>query len=130
MEHPGFFERAGPYPLVEVAKAAAAELAAGADPNLLIDDVRALSEAGPTSIAFIDNKKYLPQLDTTQAGACLVAPALAARVPTATVALVTKQPYHGFARALLLFYPDAMQPMVASPGAAPIDPSLIATGSR
>jgi len=123
MEHPGFFERAGPYPLAEVAKAAVAELAAGADPNLLIDDVRALSDAGPTSIAFIDNKKYLPQLDTTLAGACLVAPALAARVPTATVALVTKQPYHGFARALLLFYPSAMQPLAANPGAAPVDPT-------
>jgi UDP-3-O-[3-hydroxymyristoyl] glucosamine N-acyltransferase len=123
MEHPGFFERAGPFPLAEVARVAGADVAEGADPNVLIEDVRTLSDAGPASIAFIDNKKYLPQLDTTMAAACLVAPALAARVPAATVALITKQPYHGFARALLLFYPDAMQPMVSSPGAAPIDRS-------
>ena len=123
MEHPGFFERAGPYPLAEVAAAVGAELAVGAEPDALIDDVRTLSDAGRTSIAFVDNRKYLPQLETTAAGACLVAPAFAARVPAATAALVTKKPYHGFARALTLFYPSALQSMAATPGAPPIDPS-------
>ena len=75
--------------------------------------------ASPSSITC----KYLPQLATTAAGACLVAPALAARVPATTAALVTKKPYHGFARALTLFYPSALQPMAATPGAPPIDPT-------
>ncbi|MBA2125118.1 UDP-3-O-(3-hydroxymyristoyl)glucosamine N-acyltransferase [Hyphomicrobium methylovorum] len=123
MEHPGFFERTGPFPLSEVARATGAELAPGADPALMIDDVRSLSDARSSSISFIDNKKYLTQLDSTSAGACLVNPALVARVPAATAALITKQPYHGFARALALFYPSAMQPMVATPGAPAIDPS-------
>jgi UDP-3-O-[3-hydroxymyristoyl] glucosamine N-acyltransferase len=35
--------------------------------------------------------------------------------------LVTPQPYHGFARALALFYPSAMHPLVTTPGAGPID---------
>ena len=48
MEHPGFFERAGPYALSEVAAAAGAEILSGADPSGLIDDVRPLSEAGPS----------------------------------------------------------------------------------
>jgi len=123
MEHPGFFDRAGPYPLAEVAAATCAELAEGADPSAMIDDVLPLSEAGRSSVAFVDNIKYLPQLATTAAGACLVVPALAARVPLTTAALVTKQPYHGFARALTLFYPSALQPMAATPGAPPIDPT-------
>jgi UDP-3-O-[3-hydroxymyristoyl] glucosamine N-acyltransferase len=123
MEHPGFFERAGPFPLSEVARATGAELQGGADPNLLIDDVRPLADAGPSNVSFIDNRKYLPQLAATAAGACLVAPALAARVPKATATLVTREPYHGFARALLLFYPGALQPIVANPTAPPIDPS-------
>ena len=123
MEHPGFFDRAGPYPLAEVAAATGAELAEGADPSAMIDDVRPLSEAGRSNVAFVDNIKYLPQLATTAAGACLVVPALAARVPATTAALVTKQPYHGFARALTLFYPSALQPMAATPGAPPIDPT-------
>jgi UDP-3-O-[3-hydroxymyristoyl] glucosamine N-acyltransferase len=123
MEHPGFFERAGPYPLSEVAAAAKAAIPSGADPTAPIDDVRTLAEAGPTNVSFIDNKKYLAQLDTTKAGACLVVPAIADRVPAGTAALTTPQPYHGFARALTLFYPSALQPMVATPGAAPIDPT-------
>lgn len=123
MEHPGFFERAGPFLLSEVAKAAGAELPANADPAMRIEDVKPLAEAGPANISFIDNKKYLPQLDATAAGACLVAPPLQSRVPAGTVGLVTRQPYHGFARALALFYPSALHPMAATPGAAPIDPT-------
>jgi UDP-3-O-[3-hydroxymyristoyl] glucosamine N-acyltransferase len=125
MEHPGFFDRAGPFPLSDVAKAAGAEIAAGANAHVLIDDVRPLSEARAHHVSFIDNRKYLPQLDVTAAGACLVIPALEARVPNGTAALVTKQPYHGFARALLLFYPGSAQPMVADPGASPVDSSAM-----
>jgi UDP-3-O-[3-hydroxymyristoyl] glucosamine N-acyltransferase len=123
MEHPGFFDRAGPFSLAEVAAAAGAELADGADPRKAIEGVRTLSDAGPADDAFIDNLKYLPQLAATAAAACLVAPALAARVPAGTAPLVTKQPYHGFARALALFYPSALQPMVTAPGAPAIDPT-------
>jgi UDP-3-O-[3-hydroxymyristoyl] glucosamine N-acyltransferase len=123
MEHPGFFERAGPYALSEVAAAAGAKIPSGADATVKIDDVRPLFEAGPSHISFIDNKKYLSQLDATKAGACLVVPAVADRVPAGTTALITQQPYHGFARALALFYPASMQPMVATAGAPPIDPT-------
>ena len=123
MEHPGFFERAGPYTLFEVAQAAGAELPDSADPAMPIEDVRPLAEATRAHISFIDNKKYLGQLDLTAAGACLVAPPLAGRIPAGTVGVVTRQPYHGFARALALFYPSAMQPMVATPGAQPVDPT-------
>src|SRR3569832_28840 len=123
MEHPGLFERAGPYKLSEVATAAGAKLTDRADPDALIEDVRPLSEAGQLHVSIIDNKKYLPQLDNKAAGACFVIPRLADRVPASTIALVTPQPYHGFARALALFYPSAMHPMVASGGAAPIDPT-------
>ena len=124
MEHPGFFERAGPFPLADVAKAAGAELADGANPHLLIDDVRPLSEAGRNHVSFIDtNKKFLVQLDVTEAGACLVAPVLQQRVPKGTAALITNQPYHGFARALHFFYPASMQPMVAGAAKLPVDPS-------
>ncbi|MET0639184.1 MAG: UDP-3-O-(3-hydroxymyristoyl)glucosamine N-acyltransferase [Hyphomicrobium sp.] len=123
MEHPGFFERAGPYKLSEVAAATNAQMSAGADPNTLIEDVRPLLEAGPSHVSFIDNKKYLPQLEKTEAGACLVIPAVASRVPAGTIGLVTSAPYHGFAHALALFYPSAMQPMVSTPGAPPVDPT-------
>ncbi|HEX7073538.1 MAG TPA: UDP-3-O-(3-hydroxymyristoyl)glucosamine N-acyltransferase [Hyphomicrobiaceae bacterium] len=124
MEHPGFFERAGPFPLAEVARAAAAELAPGADGDALISDVRSLADAGRDHVSFLDNRKYLPQLSATRAGACLVSPAFAARVPEGTAALLTKTPYRGFALALQLFYPDALRPKVARPGGTRlVDPS-------
>lgn len=124
MEHPGFFDRKGPLPLAEVARAVGAVLPAGADGALLIEDVRPLSESGPRHITFLDNRKYLPQLATARAGAVLVQPALAARVPHGVIALETKAPYRGFALALQLFYPDAIWPRVAACGGQPaIDPT-------
>lgn len=125
MEHPGFFERAGPFPLADVAKAADAEIGAGANAHLMIDDVKPLSEARAHHVTFIDNRKYFPQLEATAAGACLVAPVHAGRVPAPTAPLLTKLPYHSFAKVLALFYPDAMMPLVSRPGAPPIDPSAL-----
>ena len=85
MEHPGFFERAGPFSLADIAKATGAELAPGADPaDTMIEDVQPLADAGPRDLTFFDNRKYLPQLEATRAGACLVLPAFAARVPDGT----------------------------------------------
>ena len=124
MQHPGFFDRAGPFPLEAVAKAAGAELAPGADPARLVHDVRPLSDAGPDDVSFLDNRKYLPQLETTRAGACLVVPAFVARVPAGAAALVTKAPYRGFALALALFYPEAMHSKAARADAATlVDPT-------
>ena len=59
MEHPGFFLRAGPFTLADVAKATGAELAPGGAPaDTLIDDVRTLTDAGPRDLTFFDNRKY------------------------------------------------------------------------
>jgi len=124
MEHPGFFERAGPFSLAEIAKATNAELGAGADAAMPIEDVRALSDAGPRHLTFLDNRKYIGRMQETRAGACLVLPEFAARVPQGTVALPTPEPYRGFALALKLFYRDALQPKVAGSGSRPeIDPT-------
>jgi UDP-3-O-[3-hydroxymyristoyl] glucosamine N-acyltransferase len=118
MEHPGFFERAGPFRLGEVAQVAGAQLPAGNDGNAMLFDVRPLSEAGPGQLSFVDNKKYLPQLAHCRAGACLIAPAYVDRLPRDVVPLVTGAVYRGFAQALRLFYADAMRPKVARAGGA------------
>jgi UDP-3-O-[3-hydroxymyristoyl] glucosamine N-acyltransferase len=122
MQHPGFFERAGPFALDVIAKATGAECTE-APTAFVVSDVRPLAEAGPGDISFLDNRKYLPDLERTRAGACLITPALADRVPAGTARLVTRTPYRGFALALQLFYPDAMRPMVARGSAQPIHPT-------
>ncbi len=112
MEHPGFFDRAGPFRLDAVAVAVDAELPPGVNPAQMLSGVAPLADARVEDVTFIDNKKYLGQLSSTAAGACLVHPAFAARLPLATTALLTKAPYRSFALALALFYPDAMRPKV------------------
>ncbi len=108
-----FFDRAGPFSLAELAKTIGAELAEGADGAKVMRDVKPLSDAGPDDISFLDNRKYLTQLASTKAGACLVVPAFASRVPPGTAGLVTKVPYRGFALALRAFYPGALWPRAA-----------------
>lgn len=127
MEHPGFFDRAPPISIAALAAATQSEIDPGRSPEdgaRLIADIRPLSEAGGDHASFLDNKKYLPQLGGTRAAACFVSPAMASRVPAATVPLITRQPYHAFARALAVFYPDAMRPKAARAGqTAAVDPS-------
>ena len=125
MEHPGFFDRAGPFSLADIAKAAGAELAPGVNGARKISDVRPLSDASGDDVSFLDNRKYLPQLEATCAAACLISPAFSARLPDRTAGLLTKAPYHGFARVLALFYPGAMQPQIAAAGAPAVDPSAV-----
>ena len=122
MDHPGFFERAAPIPVRALADKLGAQLAQCGDAGVLIHDVRPLSDAGPGHLAFLDNRKYLGQLGTTRASACLVAPPVASRVPAGTAALHVEAPYHAFARALALFYPDAMTPKAALGGTG--DPAV------
>jgi UDP-3-O-[3-hydroxymyristoyl] glucosamine N-acyltransferase len=113
MEHPGFFERAGPFSLRVVAEAAQAKPAEGADLDFAIGDVRPLDGAGRGDLSFIDNPKYLPLFAATGASACLVAARFAGQAPSGTACLMTPEPYRAFARALLLFYPDALNPKAA-----------------
>lgn len=126
MDHPGFFDRASPIAISELAAATSSSLPEGLSEEIAsrkLSDVRALADAGPNDVTFLDNRKYLPQLSSTRAGACLVLPAFADRVPEGTVPLLTKRPYHGFALALRTFYPEALWSRVTEAGAPNIHPS-------
>jgi UDP-3-O-[3-hydroxymyristoyl] glucosamine N-acyltransferase len=121
MEHPGFYERAGPFTLAEIAKATNSELPAGTDDSVSLVDVRTLADATAHHLSFFENRKYLPQLKVTRARACLLQPASVAHLPPGATALLTNEPYRGFALALQLFYPEASHPKAARAlaGAAP-----------
>jgi UDP-3-O-[3-hydroxymyristoyl] glucosamine N-acyltransferase len=113
MEHPGFFERAGPFPLRDMATVAGATPSADVDLDTEIKDVRPLDAAGSGDLSFLDNPKYLTLFTHTAATACLVAPKFAGQAPAGTAALVTPEPYRSFAKVLALFYPDALRPKAA-----------------
>jgi UDP-3-O-[3-hydroxymyristoyl] glucosamine N-acyltransferase len=124
MEHPGFFERAGPFPLGALTEAAGAVPAGPVDLETAIKDIRPLDAAGRGDLSFLDNPKYLPLFAQTGATACLVAPKFASQAPAGTAVLITPEPYRGFAKVLALFYPDALKPKAAGRSAVEaIDPS-------
>ena len=54
MEHPGFFERAGPFSLADIAKATGAKLGSGADPIKSLKDVRPLSGATMRDLSVLE----------------------------------------------------------------------------
>lgn len=114
MEHPGFFDRAGPFALSQIISATSVEHAGATDQGSAqnFEDILPLSDAGPQHLSFLDNQKYLPQLAETKAGACFLKPAFAEQAPATTIALITNKPYHAFANALALFYPKARWPRI------------------
>ncbi len=115
---PRFFARSGPHPLRALAEAAGGVLADGADPERLIDSVAPLQSATAGQVSFLDNRRYGPALDATMAGAVIVAPAMRARVPAGSAAIVADDPYVGWARVAALFHP-------VPPAAPGIHPSAI-----
>jgi UDP-3-O-[3-hydroxymyristoyl] glucosamine N-acyltransferase len=97
-----FFCRSGPYPLAVVASTARG---ATKELELLLEGVAPLQSARPNEVSFLDNRRYVSALDHTLAGAVIVHPDLAARVPATAVAIVTSEPYAAWARVAALFYP-------------------------
>jgi UDP-3-O-[3-hydroxymyristoyl] glucosamine N-acyltransferase len=80
--------------------------------NVEITGVAGMEQAGPTEITFLANPKYAPKLRHTQAAAVLVSEPLKEPKPAS---LVSRNPYHDFARALAFFY----QPPRPAPGIHP-----------
>ena len=97
-----FFRRSGPFPLAVVASTARGVVE---QVELLLEGVAPLQTAGPNEVSFLDNRRYVSALEHTLAGAVIVHPDLAARVPTTAIAIVTSEPYAAWARVAALFYP-------------------------
>lgn len=112
MEHPGFFERAGPFRVRDIADATQCRHA-GAGADVEITDIAPLAEAGAGHLAFFENRKYLEDFRNTRASACFVAEKYADRAPVGLAVLLSEQPYRSLALAMRLFYPDALRPMTA-----------------
>ena len=98
--------------LEELVRELGAELAG--DSTVSITGAATLEDAGPEHISFLANRKYRGQLDTTRAGAVIVAPA--DRVERCNC-LISPNPYLAFARAVALLHPDRHPDRGVEPGA-------------
>jgi len=114
-----FFRLRGPFSLAELASLADAELTAG-DPAGPIVDVATLDLAGEGHVTFLDNAKYIDQAKKTGAAACVIRKDLVSCLPDGVAALVTEEPYRGYARIAAAFYPDAAEPNPLQPALAGI----------
>ncbi|MDA8250097.1 MAG: UDP-3-O-(3-hydroxymyristoyl)glucosamine N-acyltransferase [Rhodospirillales bacterium] len=122
---PRFFARTGPHGLTVLAAAAGAPPPAR---EAQMVGVAPLQAAGPDEISFLDNRRYVPLLQQTRAGAVILHPDLADRVPDGTIALPTPEPYVGWARVAALFHPappvrPGVHPSAVTDPAARIDPT-------
>ena len=120
-----FFRRSGPYSLAVVANAARGVVD---ELELLLEGVAPLQTAGRNEVSFLDNRRYASALDRTSAGAVIVHPDMAARVPVGTMAIRTTEPYAAWARVAALFYPmlpksPGIHPSAVVAEGASVDPS-------
>ncbi|MEZ5932419.1 MAG: UDP-3-O-(3-hydroxymyristoyl)glucosamine N-acyltransferase [Alphaproteobacteria bacterium] len=114
-----FFRLCGPFSLAELASLADASLVGG-DPARPIVDVATLDLAGDGQATFLDNAKYIDQARQTRAAACVIREELVDCLPAGVAALVTEEPYRGYARIAAAFYPDAAEPNPLQPALAGI----------
>jgi len=121
MTDTNFFPQALTFTVGKVAEMAQAALPEGVDATSSIKGVAPLETAGPSDLAYMDNSAYGKALQATRAGAILVTPRYAAKVPASSLALVTPQAYRVFAQVLALLFPSAMRPETsfASTGTSP-----------
>jgi len=117
-----FFTASGPLTLSQLARIADAEVADGGDPDRPFRDVAPLAEAGAEDVSFLDNRLYAQAFEQSRAGACVIRPEMAERAPPGMALLLSKEPYHGYARIATAFYPDPPSAASVGPGAT-VDPS-------
>ena len=111
MQHPGFFQREGPYPLKVIAEATGAELVDLCDGEKEIDDLRPLHQAAGHAISPFAPAANMPaSWRQRMPRACLIKHRDAELVPEGAAAVMTDAPHRAFAIAVGLLYPEALQP--------------------
>jgi UDP-3-O-[3-hydroxymyristoyl] glucosamine N-acyltransferase len=100
-----FFTVAGPFTLEALVGISGAVAGGEASAEAVFVDVAPLDTAGPEHVSFLDNRKYLDAFQTSRAGLCVVAPAMAAKAPKGMALLLADDPYRAYARIAQAFYP-------------------------
>ncbi|HEX8232229.1 MAG TPA: UDP-3-O-(3-hydroxymyristoyl)glucosamine N-acyltransferase [Caulobacteraceae bacterium] len=114
MPDPRFFEDLGPASLGELAGLSGLDPPGGGGAGRPIRQAAPLAAAGPDAIAFLGDKRYAAEAEASTAGACFVTEALAGRLPSHCIALVTPEPQAAWARAASrLHRPRRMGPQAA-----------------
>jgi UDP-3-O-[3-hydroxymyristoyl] glucosamine N-acyltransferase len=117
MTEPLFFPRPHGLTAREIAALTRAEPHGEARLDRRVTHIAPLDRARPTDLTFIDNAKFLPQLESTQAGICLSGRRFVDRIPSHVMVLVAREPYRAFVTAARALFPDALRPSSLSDAA-------------
>lgn len=91
--------------LAQIAK----EIGLDIDSDINIESIQPLQEANSSNLTFLDNKKYINQLESTQAAAVLVHKDFLASVPSNCIPLECEEPYVALAKVSKLFAPNVIE---------------------
>ncbi|GBD56399.1 UDP-3-O-(3-hydroxymyristoyl)glucosamine N-acyltransferase [Gluconobacter wancherniae] len=114
-----FFHRVGPFSLADLAAVSGADIREAADGRhgQVFTGVAPLHVASPDEVSFLDNRRYLPLLEETKAGAVILGPAFSEKLPAHTAGLISKAPYLAWARVASHFHPVPSSRSVRHPSA-------------
>lgn len=101
-----FHKNHGPFLLKDLVSKSSVEVKQPYDESMVIEDVATLGEANSRHLTYCEGKKYLQDLRTCQAGACILPEALLESISSSIVPLVSSQPRRVFAQLTRLFYPE------------------------
>src|SRR5690242_18671448 len=107
MTDPLFFRAKGPLSLPEVLALTGAKAGEAVPSDLVLTGVAPLDVAGPGDVSFLDNPRYLSQLDGTAAGLVLIAPKFAGKARPDLPLAIVAEPYRAFATVALALFPAA-----------------------
>jgi UDP-3-O-[3-hydroxymyristoyl] glucosamine N-acyltransferase len=110
MTEPLFFSPTRSLTLGEIAALTGADLRPGADADRPIGNVAPLDRAAPSDLAFLDNAKYVSQLASARAGACLMPARFEKQAPSHMAVLISREPYRAFVAVIRALFPDALRP--------------------
>ena len=79
------------------------------DSDKEITGLNTLVDSNENELTFLENKKYINDLENTKAGAVLVKEEFASLVPAGTIALICEEPYLNLAHASKLFAPNVIE---------------------
>jgi UDP-3-O-[3-hydroxymyristoyl] glucosamine N-acyltransferase len=125
-----FYQRAGPFPLGEIARLVGAELDNNSAADFMVRDVAALESAASGDISVYSDAQYSGAFAHTGASVVITDRKLSSHDHNGTWLLVSDNPRLAFAQVGHMFYP----PDVLSPGVQPVVPvhssARIGTGTQ
>ena len=96
--------------VAEIAALTGAVPREGAGLDRVISGIAPLNRARPSDIVFVDSAKYLAQLASTRAGACLLEQRFEEKAPATLTVLRTPAPFRDFVAVARALYPHCLRP--------------------